>query len=596
MGCIDLKGNLKVPLKYDGIKILGLQAIVFTKSGSQYNYGVIDLEGNVIIPLVYKSITPIGSLRYAVQNIENKSALFSESGSKLTAFDIDSVSSFKSNKAIIYQGLNLGIINRDGKLEIEPQYRQIILDDDGQARARLISNWMLMDKDHNTLTTISCDELIPSAAGYIIQNGKQSGVWDENFKSILPIEYDEIQKVEGELAVVKNNNKVGLVQFDNSIVIPIQYDSIILTDKFVRVQEKLLGKPSWGLYDIYGIRKSERTYESISSYNGKFFHVKNYGLSGVMDRYGKETVHCLYDSIIDYNDDQIVVKFHGHYGIIDFRENWILPPQPFPVQLVDENHYLQLEYGSKLFKNFNGDLIYFTDNPLSVNGQLLKEILPDGTRKEINFQGITVSRTTPPVMEDMEIVSPEHEGLRGIKRNGKYGFIDNKGRLRIANRYEAIGNFHDGLAAVKILGKWGFIDAQDKIAINPSYESVSEFAKSVAIVKKGKFGFVDRSGNQILEPRYDSIQQIETGSFLLRNNNLLGLADENGLVLIEPRFDTLTDLGNGYVIVSRDRKFGLLTKKGLSTIPMVYDQLYYLKHQDKFLAKKNSPWVSLELN
>lgn len=592
-GCIDLKGNITVPFKYDGIIIDGLHAIVFTKNGATYKYGVIDLRGEEIIPLIHKNIFAIGSLRYGVQNNDNKTALFSETGQKLTDFVIDSISSFKKNKAIVYQGLLQGVINREGLIEVTPKYREILIDENGSIIGRTMSKWILMDQQHNRLDTTFCDELVPTSTGFIVKNGKNSGIWNVDFTEVLPASYRYIQQVEGDLAVVKKDNKYGVIQTDNSVVIPFKFDSILLSERFVRAQEILLGKPSWSLYDVYGIRKSERDYESISPFNGKFFQVKNYGLSGIMDRYGKETVSCVYDSILAYNEDQIVVKFHGHYGIIDFNENWLLPPQPFPVELVDENHFMQFEHGVHLFKNFNNDLIYFTENPLSIEGKMLKEILPDGTEKKINFDGITVSRTTPAVVDDTRIITSEHEGFRGIIRNGKYGFIDDRGRLRIANRYEGIGDFNNGLAAVKILGKWGFINAEDKIVINPSYESVSEFRNEVTIVKRGKFGFVDKTGKLVLETRYDSILPLETNKFLIQHNQLLGLADENGTVLIDPRFETLNDIGNGYVIISREKKYGLITQSGFSTIPMIYDQLFYLKNQNQFLAKQESPWVKL---
>ncbi len=595
MGCIDLKGNVTVPLKYDGIKVFGLQAIVFNKNGKQFNYGVIDLNGNVIIPMNYKNIFTIGSLRFGVQNKENKSALFSESGKQLTQFDIDSISSFHNNKAIIYQGSNQGVINRDGIIEVTPRYREIILGEK-EVKARMISKWILMDDNNSAIDTAYVDGLTPLVSGFISQQGKYFGVWNKDFQPILINAYENIQQVAGNLVVAKKDNRFGVIQYDATSIIPFRYDSVLLSGKFVRVRESLLGKPLWTLYDTFGIRKSEKSYELIDPFNGKFFLVKNYGLSGVMDQYGKETVHCLYDTILDFNQDQIVVKFHGHYGIIDFRENWLLPPQPHPVELVDEDHYLLQEYGTKQFKNFKGDLIYFTDNPLTAQAGLLKEVLPDGTEKEINFQGITISRTTPPVTEDTEIISDEHEGFRGIKRNGKYGFIDQKGRLRIANRYERIGNFQNGLAPVRILGKWGFINTEDKIVINPSYAFVSPFMKSVAIVKKDKYGFVNREGNIVLEPRYDSIHQISTNNFLIYKDQLIGLASESGKVLIEPRFDTLQDLNNGFVIISRDKKFGLITKEGFSTIPMIYDKMFYLPQDNKYLVKMDPPWTNLNLN
>lgn len=597
LGCIDLRGNATVPFKYDGIKIIGLQAIVFNKVEHTFQYGVVNLNGTVIIPLEFKNIVPIGSLRYSVYNENNKAALFSEAGIKLTDFTIDSISVFRNNNAIIYQGLTQGIINREGIIKVAPLYREIVLGEKpNETRARAFDEWLLLENNHKTLKSSPTDNLNPYSNNIIVQNGNQYGIWDSTLREIIPVSYEKIQYADNDFAVAKQNGKYGLITFKNERVLPFAYDSLLINKKFVRVQEKLLGKPSWSLYDVYGIRKSERSYEQIGEFNGKFFPVKNYGLSGIMNRYGKETVHCVYDSVVAFSEDQIVVKFHGHYGIIDFNENWILPPQPFPVQLVDEHHYLQKEYGINLFKNFDGDLIYFTDNELSVKESLLHEVLPDGTKKEISFQGITVSRTASPITSDTEIIAEEHEGLRGIKRNGKYGFIDKEGRLRIANRYEAIGNFKDGYAPVKILGKWGFIDTQDNISINPSYQSVSDFIKNVAIVKRVKFGFIDRAGHTILETRYDSIYPLKTNNFIVTNNRLYGLANEQGEILIEPRFDSLEDLGNGFVIVSRDFKYGLLTRDGMSTIPMIYNQLYYLSSNNKYLAKKESPWISLNLN
>lgn len=597
LGCIDLQGNIKVPLKYDGIKVNGLQAIVFTKRDNSFFYGVINLDGQIIIPLVYKNIITIGSMRYGVFNQDNKAALFSESGVKLYDFVIDSIASFYKNRAIFYQGLNQGIINRDGIIEILPQYREIILNSEqDRYQARMMTRWSLMDNEHKELVATTCDELLPYSSGYIVKNGNQFGVWDTQFNSTIPISYEHLYGTDSNLAIAKQHGKYGLISSGNEVILPFAYDSICVSKNFVRLEERLLGKPSWMLYDTYGIRKSEKSYESISAFNGKFFEVRNYGLFGVMNRYGKETVHCVYDSILDYSDNQIIVKFHGHYGIIDFNENWILPPQPYRVKLVDDDHYIQQEEGNYLFKNFTGDLIYFTDNPISVNQFVIEETLPDGTVKEISFQGVTISRTAPPVTIDTQIISDEFEGYRGIKKNGKYGFIDNKGRLRIANRYEAIGNFKNGYAPVKILGKWGFVDTNDQIVINPSYRFVSDFENSIAIVKKDKFGFIDQEGKTVLETRYDSIFRISTNKFKIVHDHLVGLADENGSILIEPRFESLEDLGNGYVIVSREKKYGLLTQHGLSTIPMIYDKLYYLEQENKYLAKKESPWIKLKLN
>lgn len=592
-GCIDLKGKITVPPQYDGIQIFGLQAIVFQKTGINYRYGLIDLNNTVLVPLEYKSIRPIGSLRYGVENFQNKTALYSETGKQLTNYQIDSISSFIKNKAIVYEGYKQGIINREGIIEVTPEYREIKINEDGSIQGQKMTEWKKLDSQNNTLLSATGDFLLPDGKIFSYQMLNKIGVINENFEPLIPTSYTYLGKFKNGKAVAGLGNKFGVIRMDNSTVLPIQFDSVCLGDRLVRVKEKLLGKPSWSLYDTFGIKKTEKTYEIIHPYNGRFYKVKNYGLTGIVDKYGKETIHCLYDSLITYNEDQLVVKFHGQYGIIDFNENWLLPPQRFPVTLVDEDHYLLRQPNLTELKNFKNDLIYFTDNRIEITNNYLREYLVDGTEKEINLEGVTLSRTTPPLTEDTQIISSESEGFRGIKRNGRYGFIDEKGRLRIANRYEGIGQFHHGLAAVKILGKWGFVDKNDKIAVNPSFEEVSEFFNGLAIAKKQKYGFIDREGRIILETRYDSIYKIGTGNFIITLNNLKGLSNQEGRVLIEPRFEYVQDLGNGFVIVARDGKYGLLTLNGLSTIPMIYDYLVYLKQTDNYLAKSIPKWERL---
>ena len=59
-----------------------------------------------------------------------------------------------------------------------------------------------------------------------------------------------------------------------------------------------------------------------------------------------------------------------------------------------------------------------------------------------------------------EYFNPENEiamtggsGLLIFKKNGKYGFKDQRGRIVIANQYEAAKAFHNRLASIKINNK-----------------------------------------------------------------------------------------------------------------------------------------------
>ena len=596
-GCLDLNGKITVPFKYDGIKIQGLRAVVFIKNKTQYLHGLIDLEDKEIIPLKFSNIYPIGSLRYAVENFETKTALFTELGIKLTDFVIDSISSFSKGKAVIYQDLKQGLIDREGEIKTEPLYREIKINEDGTVSARMFDEWRILDGENHELKKISGDELMFLSKGlYRITVAEKKGVIDEflTFK-ILPI-YDHLSDFYFGKMIAKRNGKFGIIRADGSVVLPFVFDSLLWDGKFIRAKENMLSQKGWNLYDTFGIKKTIRSYEHFVPYNGKFFLVSNKGYKGAINRYGEEFIHCVYDSILEFKEEQLAVKFQGQYGVITLKEDWLLAPQRYPIQLLNEDKYLEIQPSMIFLKSFSGEIIYFTDNKLEIKDDHLLEFLPDGTEKIVSLTGITISRTPLESVVNSESSFIASEGLQGIQRDGLFGFVDARGRLRIANRYEGIGQFKEGLAPVKILGKWGFVNTHDNIVINPAYDRAGEFEQGLAIVKRnGKTGIINKEGQIVLPLRYDSVKRLLAQKILIITDSNYGLADINGNVLIEPRFDKIENLQNGYILVEQDNKFGLLTLEGLSTIPLTYDKLVFDAEKNQYLALKKAEWMNLDL-
>ncbi len=595
LGCLDLTGKITIPFKYDGIKIQGLRAVVFVKNGTRFQHGLVDLNDKEIIAFKFKSITAIGSLRYAVENFETKTALFSEQGIKLTEFAIDSISSFRKGKAVIYQNLKQGLIDREGEIKIEPRYREIKINEDATISARLFDEWKILDADNHELKKIEGDELRPLAKGlYAITVASKKGIIDEKLNFVIQPIYDHLSDFHHGKMIAKRNGKFGIIRKDESVVLPIGFDSLLWDGLFIRALENDFKTTGWNLYDTFGIKKTNHSYEQLGTYNGKFFPAENKGYQGAVNRYGEEFIHCVYDSILEFKEDQLVVKFQGQYGIISLNEDWLVMPQAHLLELVNQNLYLEKQPAMTFLKKTNGEIIYFTDNKFEIYEDHLLEFLPNGTEKTVSLNGLIINRTS------IESVGNEKtfrttEGLQGIKRDGLYGFVDSRGRLRIANRYEDIGEFKEGFAPVKIMGKWGFVDTQDNIVINPNYEKAEEFEQGLSIVRRnGKAGVIDKAGKAILTIRYDSVQRLTDQKFLIMADNKHGLADKSGNVLIEPRFDKLQYLSNNYVLVEQQGRFGLLTLEGLSTIPLVYDQLIYDQEKNQFLGLKKAEWIELK--
>ncbi len=595
-GCLDLQGKLVVPLMYDGITFHGMRAIVMVKNGTRYEHGLVDLNDRSILPVRFQRITPIGSLRYAVQNFSNKNALSSEEGKWITDFSIDSISEFRYDLAVIYKEWKQGVIDRNGEIKVEPLYHDIEITGPDQLTVRTADEWEVIDTQFKTLRRIEADELTLETNGWyrITINGK-SGLIDENFQPRWPIEYDYIGSIENQKAVVIKNRKFGLLRTDQSIVLPIAFDSLCVKRNFIRAREWIGGVFSWNLYDTFGVKKTKHPYELIENYNGKFFPVKYRGYWGGVDRYGEEQIACVYDRLEEMKDQWIVVRFKNEYGIITEEDQWKLPPQKYPVELIDDDHFIERQDSLLFLKDFTGNAIYFTDNPITLFQEHLLERLPDGTEKEINFNGQITSRKEPVVIYTEQSFR-ESEGLMGIKRDGKFGFVDRQGRLRIANRYDSIGEFRDGLAPVKLVGKWGYINDTDQIVIQPMYDKTENFDLGIArAVRKGKTGLINDKGEALLEFRYDSIRRLTKEIFLLTLDGLKGLADANGNVLIEPRFNSLELVSEEFVTVSRGGHHGVLTKEGASVLPLQFDKLNYNPERNIFLTKKISEWKIMPL-
>ena len=592
-GSINLKGELTIPFWYDEIRIHDLRAIVMIKNGLQYEYGLIDLNNRTILPLRYKKITPLGTLRYAVQDFSDKSALCSEEGKWSTGFDIDSLSTFQHGYAIIHRGWQQGLINRSGEVKIEPIYREIIVND-STIRTRRAHTWKVIDLQQRDLQQVEADELVALAINRnrITLSGK-SGLVDASFKPILSMRYDYISPIENEMVVVRKNGKYGLLRTNEAVVLPISFDSLVVSGHLVRASKKVEGQILWDLLDTVGVRKTKTSYEWIGPYNGKFFPARKNGFIGGVDRLGMEQIACVYDSILEINEDIISVKFQGQYGIITLDDRWKLSPQRNRLRLLSADRFLVKHDSLEMMMDFEGQIIYFTDHPIRIFPTYLLEEIPAGTEREINFLGQIVTHPATAILPTKN-VQPESEALVAIQRDGKFGFVDNQGRLRIANRYEGAGDFKEGLAPVQLLSKWGFIDPSDKIIVQPILDIKSAFHNGMAIVRRnGKVGLMNRQGSILLEMRYDSIHRLGDDAFILHQNSLMGLADAAGRVLIEPRFQIIEKAGTDHVIVKQDDKFGLLTLDGLSVFPLRYYQLVYFTDTGLFFVCQQQPWETM---
>lgn len=589
-GIINTSGKTIIPFSYDALRISNMRTVVMSRSVTRFNYGLIDLSNKILIPIQYQRIYSLGSLRYAVENFENKTAIFSDDGKKVMNFLIDSISSFKKDYAIVYQNQRQGLIDRSGEVKLEPMYREILRKDDGSIQVRQIDSWFFLDGENNLIKQYNADSVKPlSPQHYAVKVSGKLQLTNNTFKPLHDAYFSALSSFRKGKAVYKNSDNTGLINALGKMLLPAKYNQLILDQHYLLARMDTGYKNRWVVLDSTGNTLTEKRYEYLLPFNGKFFPVRNRGYWGAVNAWGKEIVACVHDSLVQQTDNHIVVKFKGEYGIINLNENWIITPQVNALRLLNDERYFEYAGNTTFLKSLTGNIIYFSDNCLEFKINHLLERLPSGAFWIIDMNGIITDRSYQP--ENTEKIFQESEGFRAIRKDGKYGFIDDRGRLRIANRYEDVKKFSNGLAAIKIRSKWGFIDHQESLVIQPVYDQVSRFSNGYAIVTQNNFfGLIDKSGKVVLPVRYDEIVIDKENRFLLKQNGLYGMAAAEGAIIINPKYDNITDTNNGYVIVQRGGKYGLLTLQGLSTIPMIYDGLSFDSHHNQYMAIKKASW------
>jgi hypothetical protein len=165
-----------------------------------------------------------------------------------------------------------------------------------------------------------------------------------------------------------------------------------------------------------------------------------------------------------------------------------------------------------------------------------------------------------------------HEPRFVVNDANGYILIDSKGKRLTRDYYESISDFKEGLARVSLNGKEGFIDKSGNVRIQPVFHDALEFHKNVCVVEKdGKFGLIDRWGDYIMTTSYDEIGNAFNSQVPYQKGEKAGYFPLNNAKEIRTKFEDASDFINGTAIVKSQGSYGAIDTLGNWTIPAIYD-------------------------
>ncbi|MCB0740873.1 MAG: WG repeat-containing protein, partial [Chitinophagaceae bacterium] len=152
------------------------------------------------------------------------------------------------------------------------------------------------------------------------------------------------------------------------------------------------------------------------------------------------------------------------------------------------------------------------------------------------------------------------ENIAVINRTGVYELMDTKGNpYKELTDIEVVKFPKEGLLGVRKDKKWGFIDKTGKQVVPFLYEDCDSYVGNYAKVKQdGKWGIIDKTGKVIIAPKYDNIVPNEEGIFIYYQDSFYGIIDKNGKIISSPNYYPLTPFYKGVAIGKEKKSFVII--------------------------------------
>ena len=171
---------------------------------------------------------------------------------------------------------------------------------------------------------------------------------------------------------------------------------------------------------------------------------------------------------------------------------------------------------------------------------------------------------------------------------GRFGLKTKEGMIRFVGLTEPFqpdiqcmnvwGAFAEGLIGVQIKGKWGFMDETGKLVIPANFDFIESFKEGLAPACLGdkKFGYIDHGGRWVIPPQFGMAQSFQEGMARVEADNLWHFIDHRGQQAISIRYGAMPmDFSEGLACVKDPgtKLYGYIDKSGQYKIPPKFHEM-----------------------
>ena len=368
------------------------------------------------------------------------------------------------------------------------------------------------------------------------RDGELYGFRREDGTVIAPNIYRFVgQFTGGYCKVLLDYGEVGLIDTTGRQVVPCLYDDVgfPLEGRVLVTKDDL-----YGYTDLEGRLVIPLRYQVAGDFSEGCARVvvpvdSLHNACTFIDTLGRQVFPPVYEDLMPFACGYAFVKKEGRWGAIDHDGRWVLPA----------------EYGS--VTGFFGDTLFFAgSSELGIRNSELSgcdsnnSALRTPSSELFTAMALFDARMKPLTDAVYTWTGGISEGRIIVQRDGKYGFLDLRGREVIPCRYDEATPFYMGRAMVRMGTLFGIIDTAGTVILPIEYEDHSPksvkyvYRDSLALVERGgKFGYVDLQGRLFTPLCFDDAYQFADGLAPVLYRGRWGYIDTRGETVIPFLFD-----------------------------------------------------------
>lgn len=311
---------------------------------------------------------------------------------------------------------------------------------------------------------------------------------------------------------------------------------------------------------------------------------------GFIDNKGNFVIKPIFDYAYDFQDNGLaIVEINDVFGIINTFGNYLVVPKYNYINQFSEGRAVALENRQSKVIDESGRILNTKNYDFIGNFTNGRALAANFNKEGKYFYGYLDRQGNEVIPLQFEFASDFVDGKAVVKiKDNEFALIGPSGEILNRYKYYFVGNLGDGLLAFKENreGKYGYIDESGRVIIKPEFTMALAFSEGRAVVTNGsdrtanKFGLIDKTGNYIIRPEYNDIillgeNKVAVGKAIIKEKPFIGskysIADTQGNFLTDFIYFGVSSYKNGLASAYDDKNTFFIDYKGrvVKNLPIV---------------------------